>query len=235
VLFELGMFMGYLGLERTFFLIPHDARDLHLRSDLAGITYGTYDAKRSDREWQQATGPFCTKVRIKIEKNGFRRKKRHDRLDNLAVAYACCEWIPDMDPYRGVRRGNRKDQIFDKMVDECRREPPNKKLLAAQSLDALSDPVLDYIASNMRIVASIEARPEASDVDLILAVPLNNFPDGNARIRALKAAKKVADAFQTDPKIKRLANWQKVATGEPYVRDAQKRLLESLERAKVSR
>ena len=56
VLFELGMFMGCLGSERTFFLIPKDTSDLRLPTDLIGITYGTYDAKRRDRAWQQATG-----------------------------------------------------------------------------------------------------------------------------------------------------------------------------------
>ena len=109
VLFELGMFMGYLGLQRTFLLIGKDASDLHLPTDLKGITYGTYDTNRRDREWRQATGPFCTEVRRKIESEGLRRKEQHERLDNLAIAYACCEWIPDN--YVGVKRWDRKRQI----------------------------------------------------------------------------------------------------------------------------
>jgi hypothetical protein len=234
VLLELGMFMGGLGPQRTFFLIPQGAPDLHLPSDLIGITYGTYDADRRDRSWQQGTGPFSTKVRIKIESEGFRRKKQHERLDNLAVAYACCQWIPDKEPYAGVPRWKRKDQIFDEMIEECRREPPNKELLAAQGLDVLSDPALDYIASKMRIFASIEARAEPSDIDRILAIRLNNLPDGNARIRALYAARKVVDAFQTEPKIQRLTDWLSVASGEGYVRDAQKLLRDSLARAKAT-
>ena len=56
VLLELGMFMGGLGPQRTFFLIPQDSLDLHLPSDLSGITYDTYDTKRRDRSWQQAPG-----------------------------------------------------------------------------------------------------------------------------------------------------------------------------------
>jgi hypothetical protein len=163
VLFELGMFMGYLGLQRTFFLIPQDGLDLHLPSDLSGITYGAYDTKRRDGEWQQATAPFCTEVRKKIEAGGFRPKKQHERLDNLAIAYACCEWIPDKQPYGGVERWRRKDQIFDEMIEECRREPPNKKSFAAQNLGILADLALDYLANNIRVFASIEARPERSD------------------------------------------------------------------------
>jgi predicted nucleotide-binding protein len=233
VLLELGMFMGGLGPQRTFFLIPRGAPDLRLPTDLIGITYGTYDADRRDRSWQQATGPFCTKVRIKIESEGFRRKKQHERLDNLAVAYACCEWIAGKEPYAGVERGRRKNQILLKMIEECRREPPNKRLLVAENLDVLSIPGLDYTASKMRIFASIEARLEPSDVDLILSVPLDSLPDGNARIRALYAATNVAEAFPPKPEeIKRLTNWQSGPSEEHYVRDAQKLLLESLARAK---
>jgi hypothetical protein len=216
-------------------LIPQDAFDLHLPSDLSGITYDTYDTKRRDREWQQATAPFCAKVRRKIESSGFRRKKQHERLDNLAIAYACCQWIPDKEPYGGIERWRRKDQIFDEMIEECRREPPNKELLATQNLRVISDLALDYIANNMRVFASIEARPEGSDVDLILAIRLIDLPDGNARIRALYAAKKVADAFQTEPKIQRLRKWQAVSSTEHFVRDAQKLLLDSLERAKAKK
>jgi adenylate cyclase len=47
------------------------------------------ESLRRDREWRQATGP--------------------ERLDNLAIAYACCEWIPDN--YVGVKRWDRKRQI----------------------------------------------------------------------------------------------------------------------------
>jgi hypothetical protein len=232
VVFELGMFMGYLGLQRTFFLVPQDFSDLHLPTDLSGITYETYDAKRRDGDLRQATAPFCRNVRKKVESEGFRRKKQHARLDNLAVAYACCEWIPDKEPYAGVKRGERKNQIFDEIVEECRREPPNKLLLASHGLDVLSDPAVDYIASKIRVFASIDARPELSDVDLILGIRLSNLPDGNARIRSLYAARKVADAFQNEPKLQGLRAWQSIASTEHYVRDAQKLLLQSLDRAK---
>jgi hypothetical protein len=177
---------------------------------------------------------FCTRVRRKIESDGFRRKEQHGRLDNLAVAYACCEWIPDHEPKDGVPRWQRENQIFERMIEECRGEPHNKEWLARQNLDVLFTPTLDYLASKMRVFAAIEARPEPSDVDLILEIPLVNLPDGNARIRALYAATAVADAFQTNPAIHKLTNWQSVNSREHYVRDAQKLLLESLARAKKS-
>jgi hypothetical protein len=47
VVFELGMFFGALGTGRCFFLVPKNAPDFHVASDLAGITPATYDPNHS--------------------------------------------------------------------------------------------------------------------------------------------------------------------------------------------
>ena len=46
VLFEFGLFIGRMGRERVFFLLPTDG-DLHLPSDLLGVTAGRYDPVRT--------------------------------------------------------------------------------------------------------------------------------------------------------------------------------------------
>lgn len=49
---------------------PKSAEDLHLPSDLAGITVGTYDDERTDGRKEAAVGPFCNKVSELISKLG---------------------------------------------------------------------------------------------------------------------------------------------------------------------
>lgn len=70
VLFELGLFMGKLGRERAFFLVPDNEPDLHIPTDLLGITPAKYEGKRSDSNMKAATGPACHDIRIQIRKVG---------------------------------------------------------------------------------------------------------------------------------------------------------------------
>ncbi|OQW66772.1 TIR domain-containing protein [Methylomonas sp. 11b] len=65
VIFEFGLFVGKLGKDRVYFLIPEDSGELHLPSDLLGIKPGTY-FNRSDGNLRAAVAPFCYEVREKI-------------------------------------------------------------------------------------------------------------------------------------------------------------------------
>ncbi|TZF98426.1 hypothetical protein FW781_00400 (plasmid) [Chryseobacterium panacisoli] len=67
VIFELGLFIGKLGKDKVFFVAPKKSKDFHLPSDLAGITYGTYNAERDDENMLAALGPFCNQIRRKIK------------------------------------------------------------------------------------------------------------------------------------------------------------------------
>jgi len=66
VIFELGLFMGSLGRERTFMVYCRDSPP-DLPTDLAGITAATF-AKRDDGNLQRAMGTACTEIRSAIEK-----------------------------------------------------------------------------------------------------------------------------------------------------------------------
>jgi len=63
VLFELGLFMGTLGRENTFIVC---SRDVHLPSDLAGITPAYYDITDKSN-FEANLGPVCTKLEIAMK------------------------------------------------------------------------------------------------------------------------------------------------------------------------
>ena len=63
VLFELGMFIGRLGRDRTFMMTPSSPA-FHLPSDLVGLTTARYDAVRFDSgDERSAVGSACRRIR----------------------------------------------------------------------------------------------------------------------------------------------------------------------------
>lgn len=61
VLFEMGLFVGTLGKSRVFAVKPRGS-DLHIPTDLLGITIGEYEPNRPDQNITAALGPFCTQI-----------------------------------------------------------------------------------------------------------------------------------------------------------------------------
>lgn len=70
VIFELGLFLGRLGKQRTFFITPRGYEDFHLPSDLTGVTPGTYKTDREDSNLRAAIGPSCHEIKKRMRKLG---------------------------------------------------------------------------------------------------------------------------------------------------------------------
>ena len=66
VIFECGLFIGRLGRRNVFLIKPRGVDDLHLPSDLAGVTALDYEHQRSDDNLVAALGQACSRMRSKI-------------------------------------------------------------------------------------------------------------------------------------------------------------------------
>lgn len=63
VVFELGLFIGRLGRNRSFILVPDSAvSQLRLPTDIAGLTYLTYEDSRQDKNYVAAVGTASSRI-----------------------------------------------------------------------------------------------------------------------------------------------------------------------------
>ena len=76
VLLELGLFVGRLGCERCCILLPDNATDMHLPTDLIGMTPAKFEVGRSDGSMQAATGPTCHSIGVAIQRLGRRSNQQ---------------------------------------------------------------------------------------------------------------------------------------------------------------
>jgi hypothetical protein len=79
VIFELGLFIGALGRERTFMVYDRTAPP-KLPSDLHGITAAEY-APHTTGNLQAALGPACTRIKNEVSRLGRRESRRAQQLN----------------------------------------------------------------------------------------------------------------------------------------------------------
>jgi hypothetical protein len=63
VVFEYGLFVGAIGLGRCFLVMPFDAADIRLPTDLLGTVPLTFNSSRADRNLVAALGPAANQLR----------------------------------------------------------------------------------------------------------------------------------------------------------------------------
>lgn len=138
VVFELGLFIGHLGPERCFIIVPRGQEDLHLPTDLTGLTPALFDADRQDGNVQAALGPACNRVLKAVRKLGPIVKQSEMPTTTTAQALA----VPDdlvSDPgdcmallvsWMGTRPSahNRKAMRYDEVDRELRLAPGSARL-----------------------------------------------------------------------------------------------------------
>lgn len=85
VVFELGLFMGRAGRDRSFVFIQQGELQVHLLTDLLGLVPATYNPNRTDGNLEAALGAACNKVRRRLRKLG--RKSEVLRNEGADLPY----------------------------------------------------------------------------------------------------------------------------------------------------
>jgi hypothetical protein len=121
VLFELGLFMGRLGRERTFVVRP-DGDGIKLPSDLAGLVAPAYEWPRADGNHMAAVGPACDLIRQVIRSLGplpakmlaqvqaVEAEQRRQKHDIDALAFVVAHFLPLFE-YEHLTRLDRGDEF----------------------------------------------------------------------------------------------------------------------------
>lgn len=119
VVLELGMFIGSLGLEKCFILIPKSTeRDFRLPSDLLGVTVSHYDVQ--DKNIIRAITPSCTKIKFSI-KSLENSKIETDVLSQESILKAQLNdaksqiWTMNFDMQRMTESANNANDIIKRM------------------------------------------------------------------------------------------------------------------------
>ena len=84
VMFELGLFMGRLGKNRTF-AVCSDAPDMKFPSDFAGVMLDRFQSNRSDANLIAALSPACFRVRQSIKELGISDARVAKRLTSATT------------------------------------------------------------------------------------------------------------------------------------------------------
>lgn len=86
VMFELELFMGRLGRNRTFAVNSDDPK-MKIPSDLAGVKTLAYQSRRGDGNLIAATSPACTLIRKSIKELGLSEGRGLKRLTSAATQF----------------------------------------------------------------------------------------------------------------------------------------------------
>jgi hypothetical protein len=142
VIFEYGLFIGELGRARCFHVVPRNQPDLHMPSDLIGITPMMYNDRRADGRLVAALGPAANQIRHAIRGLGSRRTKdnavaKEQRSERPPPDFlAMWDGEPIVTSRAIVRQG-----LVDHYDDDYAAQKPHVERLFA-FLESMSDAVL---------------------------------------------------------------------------------------------
>jgi Predicted nucleotide-binding protein containing TIR-like domain len=108
VVFELGLFIGRLGRDCSFILMPKGSADFHLPTDLLGISTATFQPpSRSDR-LQAALGPACHDIRVAIRKQTVLRNPENSDTQDMKLVLSVLIPEPEQKHLLNIAEGKTK-------------------------------------------------------------------------------------------------------------------------------
>jgi hypothetical protein len=95
IIYELGLFCGQLGRSRSFLLCPFDA-EIHLPSDLNGISTARFRYQVSPGERRASMGPAATEIRAAISRLGPRSSPEEFARRSRSVLHQAIDLLDDI-------------------------------------------------------------------------------------------------------------------------------------------
>jgi hypothetical protein len=193
VVYEAGLFSGYLCPERCFIAVPQTVR-VRVPTDLLGMTLGFYEDDRTDGNDDAAVATFCSKMQKQIAPQGLFKGASSEELRELAVRFECCHlWIEDE-----AKRVETKRSISEQIELFCRNHHLNKHRLLVQHRPGY------YLA----LLAAIRFNPESRDWELILALDSRHLPAGFTYFKLIDAIDELKQHKKVTPdQVKQLHDW----------------------------
>jgi len=170
VVYEAGLFSGFLASDRCFIAVPQSVR-VRIPTDLLGMTLGSYEDQRMDGNSQAAVSSFCLDVEARISTMGLFTGLPDDELRELATQFECCDWIPDsshpVDP-SDVRVAKKREVVGELDSFFSNHSEFNKHRLLHRHRPGY------YVA----MLRAIKKSPQAGDHEIIMKIDLQKFPHG---------------------------------------------------------
>jgi len=201
VVFEAGLFCGYLCPERCFIAIPQSVT-IHVPTDLLGFTVGHYEDQRTDKNYIAAIGTFSRSIRDAIQFQGLFGGTSDEKLRELITQFECSNWIPPDNSLKNPweARVTRKSQLTSEIINFCKDHAVNKHRLLARNSPG------HYIA----LLCAICNHPEDDDCDLIQRINKAHLPAGFAYYKLMDAAEALkAKKCCSNQQVAALCAWLK--------------------------
>lgn len=137
VLFELGMFVGRLGRERNFVIIPRgNEESFRLPTDLLGLTPALYEASRQDGNLRATLGPASSKIMKSIAKLGANKPvvvttQEAPPLEQQIIDYSDSDKRAILESWMGRRSTSENSSVihFAEADQQLRLQPGSTKAL----------------------------------------------------------------------------------------------------------